>query len=509
MFGPGGILFLLQHEMLLTWRNFRASGKGRHVRRLVFYTVITGVLGFGGYWVARLLSAIEPHPTPLALGIAGAVFAILFTFMLSQALMLITESLYQRGDLDLLLASPLPPWRILMVRMAAIAINVSLLYVILALAVFVWLPFFGGWAWMSFAPSILLLALFATAVGLVLARLMFWTMGPKNTRVVAQIVASIIGAAFFLATQAQNFVPRGDRAAAFRAVMEHMIPVLGDTANPLSLPARAAFGVSDAFAIWAAIGIGGYLLAVWWYASRFVEEAAAIAGVGARRRRRDVSARRMRSGVAMSLVRKEWRLLLRDPLLLSQILLQLLYLLPLFFVFASRLGQEGAGRLMVAGFATAFVLLSTSLAGSLAWLTVSAEDAPDLIAAAPVPRDTIENAKAFAAAAPPAALLLPPVIGTAVMISPMAGIWLLIGGAAAISSTCLIAVWHQQPGNRKEFRRRSRGSILLNFGRSFVAFGWMGATALAVAGQPLLAIVPAIIALGLVLALHESRQPRD
>ena len=48
MFGPGGVLFLLSHEMLLTWRNFRASGKGRHVRRAVFYTFLTAGLGFGG-----------------------------------------------------------------------------------------------------------------------------------------------------------------------------------------------------------------------------------------------------------------------------------------------------------------------------------------------------------------------------------------------------------------------------------------------------------------------------
>ena len=25
MFGPGGVLFLLSHEMLLTWRSFRAA----------------------------------------------------------------------------------------------------------------------------------------------------------------------------------------------------------------------------------------------------------------------------------------------------------------------------------------------------------------------------------------------------------------------------------------------------------------------------------------------------
>lgn len=507
MFGPGGILFLLKHEMLLTWRNFRASGKGRHVRRLVFYSIVTAALGFGGYWVARLLSGVEPEPTTASLGVAGGVFLILLSLMLSQALMLITESLYQRGDLDLLLASPVSPWNILIVRMAAIAINVSLFYVILALAVFVWLPVFGGWEWMSFAPSILLLALFATAIALLIARAMFWLIGPKNTRIAAQILAGFIGAGFFLAVQAQNLAPDSERADALRRVMESIVPVLGNAASPLSLPARAAFGVGWDLAVWAIVAIGSYMLSVWWYASRFTSDAGAV-NAGVRKRRRDTPARQMRGGVAASLVRKEWRLLLRDPLLLSQILVQILYLLPLFLVFGSRISEDGASRWAIGGFSAGFVLLVTSLAASLAWLTISAEDAPDLIAAAPISRDDVENAKVFAAATPAALLLVPPVIGAAAFIAPMAGVWLLIGGAAAIVSTCFIAVWHQTPGNRKEFRRRTRGSLMLNFGRSFVGLGWVSATALAVGGYPLFAIIPALIALGLVLALHESRERR-
>lgn len=506
MFGPGGVLFLLQHEMLLTWRNFRATGKGRHTRRLIFYAIVLFALGFGGYWVARVISTLPPEPTPLVLGIAGAVFALLFSFMVAQALMLITESLYQRGDLDLLLASPLPPWRILIVRMAAIAINVSLLYIILSLAVFVWLPFMGGWQWMSFAPAVLLLALFSTAVALVLARLMFFLIGPKNTRVFAQIIAGFIGAGFFLAVQAQNLAPDGQRTGAYRVLVDIVAPVMGHPESPLSLPARAAFGVGRDLAIWAAVAIGAYLHSVWWYGSRFASEASAAISHSARKRRKDTGARQMRGGsVARSLVRKEWRLLARDPLLLSQIFTQLLYLLPLFLVFASRIGEQEVSRASLGGFAAAFVLLVTSLAASLAWLTISAEDAPDLIAAAPIDRDTIENAKVFAAATPAALLLIPPTIGAAILISPMAGFWLLLGGSAAIASTCFIAVWHQAPGNRKEFRRRTRGSLMLNFGRAFVGLGWVSATGLAVAGMPLFAVIPAIIALGVVLALHESR----
>ena len=74
-------------------------------------------------------------------------------------------------------------------------------------------------------------------------------------------------------------------------------------------------------------------------------DAAAISGLGARKRRAARPVRAMRSGVMSTLVNKEWRLLRRDPLLLSQILMQLFYLIPLFLVFGTRLGEErAAGR---------------------------------------------------------------------------------------------------------------------------------------------------------------------
>jgi ABC-2 type transport system permease protein len=290
-----------------------------------------------------------------------------------------------------------------------------------------------------------------------------------------------------------------------REMFERLIDFLGDPSSLLSLPARAAFGVGADILLWTLIVFALYAAAVWWYASGFAADAAAISGLGARKRRALRAARPMRSDLMSTLINKEWRLLRRDPLLLSQILLQLFYLVPLFLVFGTRLGEGEMNRIAVAGFSSAFVLLSTSLAASLAWLTVSAEDAPDLIASAPVSRDRIESAKALAAGIPAAILLVPPVLGAAVIVAPMAGVWLLVGGGAAIVSTCFIAIWHQTPGNRKEFRRRTRGSLLLNMGRSFVALGWIGATGLAVSGWPLAALIPALISSGFLLALHESR----
>jgi ABC-2 type transport system permease protein len=339
----------------------------------------------------------------------------------------------------------------------------------------------------------------------VLTRLLFWLIGPKNTRVFAQILASLIGAAFFIASQLPRLLEDETRTQAMQDTFMRLLGFFADPASPASLPARAAFGIGLDMLAWALVVLGLYGAAVWWYASGFASDAAAISGLGARKRRAPQAGRSMRGGVMSTLVNKEWRLLRRDPLLLSQILMQLLYLLPLFLVFGARLGEGGLSRFGAAGFASAFVLLSTSLAASLAWLTVSAEDAPDLIASAPVPRDQVETAKAFAAGIPAAVLLLAPALGAAFIVAPMAGFWLLLGGAGSIISTCFIAIWHQTPGRRKEFRRRTRGSLMLNVGRSLVALGWIGATGLAVSGWPLAALVPALISLGLLLALHESR----
>lgn len=505
MFGPGGVFFLLRHEMLLTWRAFRATGKGRNVRRAFFYTFMAAILGFGGYWAAYFLSDITPTPDVTSLGIVGGVLAILFSLMLSQALMLITESLYQRGDLDLLLASPIPLWRVVLVRMSAIAINVGLFYLILVAAVCVWLPYHGGWAWFGFAPAILLLTLFATGVALVLARILFALIGPKNTRIAAQILGSLIGAAFFIATQVPRFTEDESRSQAMIDVFNAAVPIVGNPNSVLSLPARAAFGLNFDLAIWAVVSLGAFLLAVAWYATGFAKDAAAIAGLGQRRKLNTRAARAMRSGASATLVFKEWRLLRRDPLLLSQILLPLLYFMPLFFVFGSRVSDDGFNNISAAGFSAAFVLLVTSFAASLAWLTVSAEDAPDLITSAPVSRDTVDFSKAFAAAVPSVLLLSLPVIGAAIFVSPFVAFWLLLGGSAAIVSACLIAIWHQTPGSRKEFRRRTRGSLALNLSRAFVSLGWIGATGLAVSGWAPAAIIPAIISLGFMLALHESR----
>ena len=67
--------------------------------------------------------------------------------------------------------------------------------------------------------------------------------------------------------------------------------------------------------------------------------------------------------------------------LVSQTLMQILYLLPPAFLLWRSF--EGSEALLV--LVPVLVMAAGQLAGGLAWLAISGEDAPDLVASAPVP----------------------------------------------------------------------------------------------------------------------------
>ena len=78
---------------------------------------------------------------------------------------------------------------------------------------------------------------------------------------------------------------------------------------------------------------------------------------------------------------KERKLLLRDPWLISQSLMQLLYLIPPAVLLWSNLGRGSAASIVLV---PVLIMTAGQLAGGLAWLTISGEDAPDLVVSAPV-----------------------------------------------------------------------------------------------------------------------------
>ena len=181
--------------------------------------------------------------------------------------------------------------------------------------------------------------------------------------------------------------------------------------------------------------------------------------------------------------------------------MRVLYMIPLGFLL---LRQAGRGDdLMMPGSAAALCVMAGQVAGSLAWITVSAEDAPDLLASAPAPTALVRRGK-LAAAGLPIAALLAPFLLPLLVIAPLAGAAATLGCAAAIAATSLLNVWWQRPGKRSEFRSRRRASWFVAVVDLLVGFLIAAATGLVAARFVLWALIPAVLAGLILLALRRT-----
>lgn len=505
---PGSILWLMGHELRLYWRR----GKMKPKSGLILVAFLMGIWLLASWAVFHRVGPFIPPPPfndgPYAgLALAGVVIIIAFiaSVMISSAILAAVEAIYTRNDLDLLLSSPVSPWRVLIVRSSAIAVGALPLYAGLMGPPLLWLSIYSSPLWLSSIVFLVTLAFAATGIALLIVTGLFRLIGPRNTRMLAQILSAVAGAAVFLGFQYLNINGRGTTSPASREQMEAMVRQLDiDPQVWWLFPARAMTGDIPATLLWILLIAIIFPLGVFIFSRSFVADAAAAAAMGRRKRGPDARIAAVRGGLTRSVVRKELRLLIRDPVLLSQIGLQIVYLLPLGFV----LIRPGNDVTMIeAAFAPALTLLSSALSGSLIWITVSAEDAPDLIASAPVGSNSIDRAKLIAAIAPVWAAMTIPLIAL-LLRSPWAGAWALGGVIAASTSSALIGLWRRTPGSRRDFvRRRQGGSVMTALGQTFVALGVSATAGFGAYGWPWLSIIPAIIAAAILGALYKPPPP--
>jgi ABC-2 type transport system permease protein len=510
----GSTPWLLAHELRLAWRGMNnrsrpgKDGKPRNGRNrgLILALVLVAVAGMGVFAFLPSLhrfSRLHVEPTGwIVLGVSGGML-FLFSLMMAQALNGATVALYERNDLDLLLSSPIAPRTILTVRALGVAVMAGLTYMLLASLFVVPLAVFGQVQWLAVYVVIAALALVAASAGLALAMGLFALIGPRRTRVVAQVLAALIGASLFLAGQARNILPK-ETLKAIVARVEAIDPGQVDLHAAYTWPARAVLGEPLPLAVIASVALLIFIVVTSALGRRFGEDAAAAAGSGASSRAQAKAAKaatkvraRFGGGPFEVLFRKELRLLLRDPWLISQVLLQVIYILPLGFTLW-RTGHASGEVAMAAG-ASAICFIAGQLAGNLTWITASAEDAPELIASAPASMTAVVWAKVLAAMVPSLVITAPAVAAMAVISVRVAGIAAL-GAAGSMACSALLNLWYAKPGNRRDFRRRRSGSILIGLVETLLLFACAGATWFALTGLYLVSVGLAV-AIGAVLVV--------
>ncbi|WP_237479566.1 hypothetical protein [Lichenibacterium dinghuense] len=492
---PGSFAWLLRHDLRLGWRDFRAGFGRLGARGLAGLAVLLLAVMHAAVWgLASEAGALAADPARRgeaeALVLPAAGFVLLL--MLAQTLNGSTKLLYGRGDLDLLLSSPASPRRVLGARALAVAVGALASAAVFVLPVADDALVQGHPRLLAVYPALVGGALLAAAAGLAATMALFRALGPRRTRLAAQVLATFVGAGFFLSLQFRNLLPELWPSGALADG--------GGLRAALSLPGRAALGDPGALAAWLAIAVAAFAAAALALGPGFARGAALAAGAaapGAARRAR--SARRLFvRGPLPGLRLKEWRLIARDPWVVSQVLLQILYMTPLIALMWT---GNGAPAL---GVAPMIVVITFQVSSSLTWLGLSGEDAPDLLASAPVPAALLRRGKLQAVGALALALVAPPLLYLLTVSPPDAAIAAALA-AVGLGAAVLLQGWHGAPGRRSSFAARHRESKLMGLVEMAMSVLLGLGTALCVLRQAW-ALAPLLLAGALVLWMRPRRR---
>jgi len=305
-------------------------------------------------------------------------------------------------------------------------------------------------------------------------------LGPRRTRLIAQIVAAVVGAAFAIGVQAAAILTYGrvSRLAIFQS--DSFVAMAPDDGSPLWWPARAAMGDLTLLIVVLGASLGLLAIAIAIFSARFGDHviAASSIGFGAKANLRRVDRFRQAS-TRRALRRKEWALLRRDPWLVSQTLMQILYLLPPALLLWRNYGDDITALVIMV---PVLAMASGQLAGGLAWLAVSGEDAPDLVATAPISARKILQAKVEAVMGA-MAVIVGPLLIALLLAAPKTGGIAVLGVAAASLSATVIQIWFRAQAKRSNFRRRQTSSRVATLAEALSSILWAGTAGLAAAGS--------------------------
>ncbi|MFN9188320.1 MAG: hypothetical protein ACK5WG_17595 [Betaproteobacteria bacterium] len=355
---------LLRHELRLIVRYLGldgwAEGTGGKVALLALVQLLL-------HLIAWLFVVFMPDAKPNSIGgqvvlacIGLAVFALLLGYALNQWV----EALFLRRDLDLLLSAPVRPAQVLMARtlsvfVSALGLSAMLLLPVANVGVLTGRSWLGG-----LYMSVPVLALLASTVGLLLGLLAVRMLGVARARTTIQVLAILTGGLLYVFTQwGLRWV---ERWVAHAGDLPVLVTSAASATSAIALgsPLAMALGLPVTFA----------LLGFAWHKLGHVFGQTHQAGESAARPAR-VGSQRFSTGLLLAMLRKEWRCLLRDPLVLSRLALSLFYIAPAVVVFATGGGSDRLGAVPAA---FTLVFAAGLLGMQLAHIFVNADETPDL-----------------------------------------------------------------------------------------------------------------------------------
>jgi len=436
---------LLKNERRLWWRKVTAV-KHFWAWAIFVAVVLSSVLFllWLGFSALRLTTAGAELPDVM-LWVAVGLWIVGFMFAFNQAMSESVVVLFERGDLDLLLSSPVSSRAVFSVRLASLALKVFFGFMLLVVPASVVATLAGFLELLGIYPALMSICLMAASFGMLVTLWMVRLVGAKKARSLVQFLNLMLSLVVTLGTQIPNYLISSgvDISDFWQRVMGWVSPGSAfDAQSWVWFPARAM--LFDPISVVLSLGMSGAIALF----TVVILESAFVQGmqqsVTRKRRARKGGERTWQSGLSRVTLRKEWRTMRRYPYLLSQVAFQVVLMLPL--TWALLQGSEDnplfdVGRIANVG----LPFVAGQLSYALTYIVLSGEEAPDLLKSAPASGATLRRLKRLAALIPVWLLVLPAVI--VLITQGYAWFSVVVATLGASVSASILRLWNSRPAS--------------------------------------------------------------
>jgi ABC-2 type transport system permease protein len=446
MFGQAGFLWLFWHETIVIWRGSILM----RTRKYVLVPVLVVALMFQA--IALILAwQIIKHPLPRGEMILVANLNLFFfgVLMLSRAMTAAIDVIYGRGDVDFLLASPIPPGRVLAVRMIGVAVSVAAPWALLGGALANALAIFGRFWALAIYPMLFAEGLLVAAIAFALVVVLVGWVGPAVARRAGHTLALVMGVFIFALGQAPRFIDPVKLGNFWQSVLPagnargaELMFGRGLLGEPGPLAASIAVSIAVFAAVWATLDGK--------FASGAIT-AAAYRPAGTARRQTGEFRKNPRGAIFM----KNLRLLTRFPGVVSQTVYRSLTLVPVLMILSGKL-RVGSGVEVVAPL---LVFLAGQLALFFISVMVGSDESPELAASAPVHPVSLRRAALNAAGYATLLLMALPLIGVFFRDAGLMPV-VLTGMAGVMLSNLILGFRYPIPLIRADFGKAQNGTVM-------------------------------------------------
>src|ERR1700759_5193456 len=278
-----------RHELRLAWREWLGVGNRWARRRtraaIIGLIIFAAVMHLPAWAVVGRFATLQAPLDKSSLIVLSATIFLAWALMLSQAIESVTRVFYARADLDLIMSSPAALPNIFSIRIVSIAISVTGMALLLSTPFVDVLAFNGGPRWLSAFGVVVAIGLSAAALAIAITIILFRLIGPARTRLIAQILAAVIGAGFVIALQIAAILSYGTLSRFAVLTSDAAAGIAPDADSIVWWPARAVLGDSEALWLWRAVRLGilGAIMAA--FSPRFADTAVTAAAYAASNRR--------------------------------------------------------------------------------------------------------------------------------------------------------------------------------------------------------------------------------